>query len=56
MSKEDFFNELSESLEGEVSRKEYNESLSYYRDYFREQEALRITRERRPDLLEKKTE
>ena len=49
MSKEDFFNELSESLEGEVSRKEYNESLSYYRDYFREQEALGRTEQ---DILD----
>lgn len=39
MSKGEFFNELSECLEGQVSVAEYNDSLSYYRDYFREQEA-----------------
>lgn len=40
MNKEDFFNELKECLEGEVSEAEYRDSLSYYRDYFKEQEML----------------
>lgn len=40
MNKEDFFRELEESLQGEVSESEYRDSIDYYRGYFREQEAL----------------
>jgi hypothetical protein len=40
MNKEEFFNELGECLEGQVSEKEYRDSVSYYREYFSEQEAL----------------
>jgi hypothetical protein len=39
MNKEEFFRELGECLQGEVSEREYRESLSYYREYFDEQEA-----------------
>jgi len=40
MNREDFFAELEECLHGEVSDREYQESLNYYRDYFQEQESL----------------
>lgn len=40
MNKEQFFSELEESLQGEVSDAEYRDSLNYYREYFREQESL----------------
>lgn len=39
MNKQEFFSELEESLQGQVSDSEYRDSISYYRDYFREQEA-----------------
>lgn len=45
MNKEDFFNELRECLQGEVSDSEYRDSVSYYRGYFQEQEALGKTDE-----------
>ena len=37
---EDFFRELEDALRGEVSEYEYRDSITYYRDYFREQMAL----------------
>lgn len=40
MNKEQFFSELEECLQGEVSDAEYRDSLSYYREYFSEQENL----------------
>ncbi len=40
MNREDFFAELEECLQGEVSDREYQESLNYYRGYFQEQMAL----------------
>lgn len=40
MNKEQFFSELEESLQGEVSDAEYRDSLTYYREYFTEQENL----------------
>lgn len=40
MNKEQFISELGECLRGEVSEAEYAESISYYRDFFREQESL----------------
>lgn len=45
MSKEAFFNELKECLEGQVSEREYRDSISYYRDYFDEQEKQGKTEE-----------
>ena len=36
---EDFFRELEDALRGEVSEYEYRDSITYYRDYFREQMA-----------------
>ncbi|MCI5945195.1 MAG: DUF1700 domain-containing protein [Eubacterium sp.] len=39
MNKEQFFRELEECLQGEVSNNELAESMAYYRDYFRSQEA-----------------
>ena len=39
MNKEQFFRELEECLQGEVSNNELAESMVYYRDYFRSQEA-----------------
>ena len=38
MNKEDFIAKLKECLEGEVPVSEYRDSLSYYQEYFREQE------------------
>ncbi|MDD7209159.1 MAG: DUF1700 domain-containing protein [Lachnospiraceae bacterium] len=37
MTKEQFFSELKQSLEGEVSAYEVSDSLSYYRQYFEEE-------------------
>ena len=39
MNKQEFFAELEECLQGEVSDREFAESIAYYRDYFRDQEA-----------------
>lgn len=36
---EEFFKELEECLQGEVSETEKRDSLNYYREYFREQKA-----------------
>lgn len=36
---EDFFRELEESLRGEVTEAELADSMNYYRQYFREQQA-----------------
>ncbi len=45
MNKEEFFSELEESLQGEVSDREFRDSVDYYRGYFLEQEALGRTEE-----------
>lgn len=37
---EQFLRELEDALKGEVSEYEYRDSLSYYREYFREQMSL----------------
>ena len=45
MNKEQFFRELEECLQGEVSNNELAESMAYYRDYFRSQEAANFGKE-----------
>ncbi|MDD7114477.1 MAG: DUF1700 domain-containing protein [Lachnospiraceae bacterium] len=37
---EQFFKELEDALKGEVSEYEYTDSMTYYRDYFREQMSM----------------
>lgn len=39
MRKEDFFRELQECLEGEISLQEINDSMTYYRGYIRDEMA-----------------